>query len=51
MLYGEKQKPGVAINEAVEIVKKYGADNDYQFDNGLLGTVAREREGRPEATC
>ena len=51
MLYGEEQKPGVAINEAVEIVKKYGADNDYQFVNGLLGTVAREREGHPEATC
>ena len=29
MLYGEEQKPGVAINEAVELVKKYGADNDY----------------------
>lgn len=51
MLYGEEQKPGVAINEAVELVKKYGADNDYQFVNGLLGTVAREREERPEATC
>ena len=31
MLYGEEQKTGVAINEAVELVKKYGADNDYQF--------------------
>lgn len=51
MLYGEEQKPGVAINEAVELVKKYGADNDYQFVNGLLGTVAREREEHPEATC
>ena len=37
MLYGEEQKTGVAINEAVELVKKYGADNDYQFVNGLLG--------------
>ena len=51
MLYGEEQKPGVAINEAVELVKKYGADNDYQFVNGLLGTVAREREESAEATC
>ena len=48
MLYGEEQKPGVAINEAVELVKKYGADNDYQFVNGLLGTVAREREESAE---
>lgn len=45
MLYGEEQKAGVAINEAVELVKKYGADNDYQFVNGLLGTVAREQDG------
>lgn len=45
MLYGEEQKAGVAINEAVEIVKKYGADNDHQFVNGLLGAVARERDG------
>ena len=48
----DEDVPGkVAINEAVELVKKYGADNDYQFVNGLLGTVAREREERPEATC
>ena len=51
MLYGAEQKPGVAINEAVELVKKYGADTDYQFVNGLLGAVARERDGKPEATC
>ena len=51
MLYGEEQKPGVAINEAVELVKKYGAESDHQFVNGLLGTVAREREESPEAQC
>ena len=33
---------GVAINEAVELTKKYGADEDYQFVNGLLGAVARD---------
>ena len=51
MLYGEEQKPGVAINEAVELVKKYGAESDHQFVNGLLGTVAREREEGAEAQC
>ena len=51
MLYGEEQKPGVAINEAVELVKKYGAESDHQFVNGLLGTVAREREESAEAQC
>ena len=49
MLYGEEQKTGVAINEAVELVKKYGADNDYQFVNGLLGAVARECGEQPVA--
>lgn len=42
MLYGVEKKPGVAINEAVELVKKYGADDDYQFVNGLLGSVVRD---------
>ena len=51
MLYGKEQKPGVAINEAVELVKKYGADTDYQFVNGLLGAVAREQGAKPEASC
>ena len=30
MLYGDEKKPGVVINEAVELTKKYGADEDYQ---------------------
>lgn len=51
MLYGSEHKTSVAINEAVELVKKYGADNDYQFVNGLLGAVAREQEESAEATC
>ena len=42
MLYGAEHKPGVAINEAVELTKKYGGEEDYQFVNGLLGSVARE---------
>ncbi len=48
LLYGEEQKPGVAINEAVELAKKYGGETDYQFVNGLLGTVVRERGAAPE---
>ena len=42
ILYGNEKLPGVAINEAVEITKKFGGDNDYQFVNGLLGNVVRE---------
>ena len=47
MLYSDEGEDmtAVAINEAVELVKKYGADGDHQFINGLLGTVARERAG------
>ena len=50
MLYVDEKKPGVVINEAVELTKKYGADEDYQFVNGLLGTVAREQglDAEPE---
>lgn len=48
LLYGSEQKAGVAINEAVELVKKYGGENDYQFVNGLLGSIAREREAQTE---
>lgn len=49
MLYGTERKPGVAINEAVELVKKYGAEDDYQFVNGLLGSVARDLNLTDEA--
>ncbi len=49
MLYADEDMTAIAINEAVELVKKYGADGDHQFVNGLLGTVARERAG--EVSC
>ncbi len=32
---------GVAVNEAVEIAKKYGTTVDASFINGVLGTVAK----------
>ena len=51
MLYGEERKPGVAINEAVELIKKYGAEGDHQFVNGLLGTVAREQQSAETNTA
>ena len=49
MLFGGENQPGVAINEAVELTKKYGADEDYQFVNGLLGAVARDHGLNEEA--
>lgn len=42
ILYSEEKLPSVAINEAVEITKKFGGEDDYQFVNGLLGSVVRE---------
>jgi N utilization substance protein B len=38
----------VTINEAVELAKKYGGDGDSAFINGILGTVARSGEARPQ---
>lgn len=32
---------GVAINEAVELTKKYGTPEDASYVNGVLGSVAR----------
>lgn len=35
---------GVSINEAVEICKIYGSDEDKSFVNGILGSVSRSEE-------
>ena len=32
-------------------LKKYGAEDDHQFVNGLLGAVARERGETLEPQC
>lgn len=36
---------GVSINEAVEICKVYGSDEDKSFINGVLGSISRSLEG------
>ena len=41
MKYFEDVPVGVSINEAVEICKVYGSDEDKSFVNGVLGSVAR----------
>ena len=40
--YSDEVPAGVAVNEAVEIAKKYGTVEDASFINGLLGTVVKE---------
>ena len=38
----------VAINEAVELSKKYGADKEASFINGILGGLSRDLEQKNE---
>lgn len=38
----------VAINEAVELAKRYGSDNSPRFVNGVLGSIARNRKDAPK---
>ena len=43
MLYAEEDMDSIVINEAVEIAKTYAGDDDYQFINGVLGAISREK--------
>ncbi len=42
MLYSEDMPVGVAINEAVEIAKKYASQEDASYINGVLGSIAKK---------
>jgi len=42
MLYDEDIPVGVAIDEAVELAKKYGQDGASSFVNGILASLAKE---------
>lgn len=44
MFYDEDIPVGVAINEAVELSKKFGGDESASFVNGILGVLSRETE-------
>ena len=37
----DKLSAGIAINEAVELAKKYGADGSSRFVNGILNAIAK----------
>lgn len=39
--YVDDVPASVAINEAVELAKKYSGEGDYSFINGILGSVAK----------
>ena len=42
--YDEEVPVGVAINEAVELAKRFGGETSGSFVNGILGKIAREAE-------
>ena len=42
MLYAADIPVSVSINEAVELAKKYGGDEDSAFINGVLGGISRQ---------
>ena len=44
ILYMEDVPDGAAINEAVEIAKKYESNETVAFINGILGTFVREEK-------
>ncbi|MCR5757722.1 MAG: transcription antitermination factor NusB [Selenomonas sp.] len=37
----EKLTPNIAINEAVELAKKYGTDDSRRYVNGILGAMVK----------
>lgn len=41
ILFCEDIPDSVAINEAVELAKRFGSDKDYAFVNGVLGNISR----------
>jgi N utilization substance protein B len=43
MIYDESIPDSVAINEAVEISKKYSSADSHKFINGILGNISRSR--------
>ena len=43
LLYVPRVPPKVAINEAVELAKRFGGENSGRFVNGVMRTVLEER--------
>jgi N utilization substance protein B len=49
MIFSQSTATKIAINEAVELAKRYGADNAPRFINGVLGGIAtKESEIRQQ---
>ena len=48
MLYSPDVPPKVAIDEALEFAKKFGAEDSKDFINGILDRVLRDHYGKGE---
>ena len=46
ILFFSDVPPQVAINEAIEVVKKYGGNDSGRFVNGILDAVKKRHESR-----
>ncbi len=44
LYFNKKTPPKVAIDEAIELAKEYGAENSSSFVNGALGTIYKKQE-------
>lgn len=44
MLFSSEDVDSIVINEAVEMCKKFAGDSDYQFVNGVLGAISKDRK-------
>ena len=43
MKYDDDTPDSIAINEAVELAKRYGGEEDSSFVNGILGAISRQQ--------
>lgn len=48
VLFNEEIPDRVSINEAVELAKKFGSEDDSSFVNGVMGAVARAKAAEPQ---
>jgi N utilization substance protein B len=46
LIYDSDTPPKVAINEAVELAKRFGSDASPRFVNGVLGSLAAQHQQR-----
>lgn len=44
--YSQDIPPKVAINEAIELAKKFGGESSGKFVNGVLGTIFKSMNGK-----